>query len=114
MMENEIKLCIKCKEAINPLRIKALPTTKTCVNCSTIGAKRGMPITFGEKDNTWTDMVIMEPEEYDKFKEAQPSIELEDIETIEDPEEAVKIEDEDDEDDMSIWDDTLLDGLEDL
>jgi hypothetical protein len=113
-MENEIKLCIKCKEAINPLRIKALPTTKTCVNCSTIGAKRGMPITFGEKDDTWTDMVIMEPEEYNKFKTAQPSIELEDIDTLEDSEETIKIEDIDDEDDISIWDDTLLDGLEDL
>ena len=27
--------CIKCYENINPLRIKALPETKTCVNCST-------------------------------------------------------------------------------
>ena len=27
--------CIKCKEDINPLRVKALPGTKTCVNCST-------------------------------------------------------------------------------
>ena len=26
--------CIKCNETINPLRIKALPGTKTCVNCS--------------------------------------------------------------------------------
>lgn len=27
--------CIKCKEEINPLRIKALPEAKTCVKCST-------------------------------------------------------------------------------
>ena len=26
--------CIKCNETINPLRVKALPGTKTCVNCS--------------------------------------------------------------------------------
>mgnify|MGYP001560428186 CR=1 FL=1 len=26
--------CIKCNETINPLRIKALPGAKTCVNCS--------------------------------------------------------------------------------
>jgi hypothetical protein len=26
--------CCKCTERINPLRIKALPGTKTCVNCS--------------------------------------------------------------------------------
>jgi hypothetical protein len=27
--------CIKCQNEINPLRLKALPETKTCVNCST-------------------------------------------------------------------------------
>ena len=26
--------CRKCNEEINPLRIKALPDTKVCVNCS--------------------------------------------------------------------------------
>ncbi len=26
--------CVKCQKEINPLRIKALPDTKTCVNCS--------------------------------------------------------------------------------
>ena len=26
--------CIKCNIEINPLRLKALPETKTCVNCS--------------------------------------------------------------------------------
>lgn len=29
--------CIKCTEEINPLRIKALPDTKTCVSCSSTG-----------------------------------------------------------------------------
>ena len=27
--------CCKCSKEINPLRIKALPEAKTCVNCST-------------------------------------------------------------------------------
>lgn len=27
--------CIYCLEPINPLRIKALPSTKTCTECST-------------------------------------------------------------------------------
>ena len=27
--------CSKCSDEINPLRIKALPETKACVNCST-------------------------------------------------------------------------------
>ena len=26
--------CIKCNDTINPLRVKALPGTKTCVSCS--------------------------------------------------------------------------------
>jgi len=28
--------CVKCNSEINPLRLKALPGTKTCVNCSSI------------------------------------------------------------------------------
>lgn len=76
-MENRI--CIKCKETINPLRIKALPSAKTCVECSTTGAKRGVSMMYGEKDHTWTDMVIMEPEEYDRFEklnQQKPSFEI--------------------------------------
>ena len=101
-MEN--RLCVKCKQEINPLRLKALPTAKTCVDCSTTGAKRGVPMMFGEKDHTWTDMVIMEPEEFDKFEKInkqKPSFD--------------KVEMNDDgDDDMSDWDTTLLDGLEDM
>ena len=33
--------CYKCKKAINPLRVKALPKTKSCVNCSTTQAVSG-------------------------------------------------------------------------
>ena len=29
--------CIKCYEDISPLRIKAIPETKTCVKCSSVG-----------------------------------------------------------------------------
>tara|TARA_R110000751_G_scaffold6403_6_gene27332 strand:+ start:2680 stop:2922 length:243 start_codon:yes stop_codon:yes gene_type:complete len=68
-MEND--KCIKCKEAINPLRLKALPGTKTCVECSNVGAKRGVPVMFGSKDHTWTDLVVMEADEYEVFKERE-------------------------------------------
>ena len=101
-MEN--RLCIKCKQEINPLRLKALPTAKTCVECSTTGAKRGVPMMFGEKDHTWTDMVIMEPEEFDKFEKINKQTSSFD-----------KVEMNDDgDDDISDWDTTLLDGLDDL
>jgi hypothetical protein len=61
---------------------------------------------FGEKDNTWTDMVIMEPEEFDQFEKLnnqQSTFEVLD-----------KSEMNSDEDDLSDWDTTLMDGLEDL
>ena len=99
-MEN--RLCIKCKQEINPLRIKALPTTKTCVECSTTGAKRGMSVMFGDKDNTWVDMVLMEPEEFEKLEKANK--EKASFDKLEDTEE----------DDFSDWHITLEDGLEDL
>ena len=102
----ESKMCIYCKKEINPLRVKALPTAKTCVDCSTTGAKRGVPMMFGEKDHTWTDMVIMDPEEFDQYEklnQQQPTFEILD-----------KSEMNPDEDDLSDWDTTLLDGLEDL
>jgi hypothetical protein len=107
MTEN--RKCIKCREEINPLRLKALPTAKTCVECSTTGAKRGVPMMFGEKDHTWTDMVIMEPDEFDKFEklnQQQPTFEVLDKSEI-------NIEEEEDED-MKLWDNTLLDGLDDI
>jgi len=103
----ESRNCVYCKKEINPLRIKALPTAKTCVDCSTTGAKRGVPMMFGEKDHTWTDMIIMEPEEFDKFEKLnnqKPTFETLD-----------KIElNDDSDDDTKLWDNTLLDGLEDM
>jgi len=103
----EERKCIKCKEAINPLRLKALPTAKTCVECSTTGAKRGVPMMYGEKDHTWTDMVIMEPEEFDRFEKLNKQKSSFDV--------LDKTElNTDGDDDMDVWDNTLLDGLEDL
>jgi hypothetical protein len=104
-MENRI--CIKCKQEINPLRIKALPSAKTCVDCSTTGAKRGVPMMFGEKDHTWTDIILMEPEEFDRFEKQNNQKSSFDI--------LDKTEmNNDEDDDMKLWDNTLLDGLEDL
>jgi hypothetical protein len=65
---NESIPCIHCREAINPLRLKALPGTKTCVNCSTTGAKRGVTTMFGNKDHTWTDVIFMDPDIYEKYE----------------------------------------------
>ena len=105
MMES--RLCVKCREEINPLRLKALPSAKTCVECSTTGAKRGVPMMFGEKDHTWTDMIIMEADEFDKFEKASKQ------KVIFDTLDKTELNNDGD-DDMSIWDNTLLDGLEDM
>ena len=101
----ESKNCVYCKQEINPLRIKALPNTKTCVDCSTVGAKKGMSMVFGEKDHTWNDMIIVEPEEANRLENTrQPKFIPFD-----------KVESNDDsDDDMKLWDNTLLDGLEDM
>lgn len=113
MMEN--KICIKCNEIINPLRVKALPQTLTCVNCSTVGAKKGMPVTFGEKDHTWTDMIIFEPGEHKEVEIKKAYLEDPEKESrIEEGNDIEEEKDEDDDDDISEWDVTLMDGLEDL
>ena len=102
---SEERKCLKCREAINPLRLKALPTAKTCVECSTTGAKRGVPMMYGEKDHTWTDMVIMDPEEFDRFEKLnKQKVSFDTLDKTE--------LNSDGDDDFSDWDNTLLDGLE--
>jgi hypothetical protein len=104
---NEERKCLKCREAINPLRLKALPTARTCVECSTTGAKRGVPMMYGEKDHTYTDIVIMDPEEFDRFEKLnKQKVTFDTLDKTE--------MNSDGDDDMSDWDNTLLDGLEDM
>jgi len=50
--------CIKCKEIINPLRVKALPNTKVCVKCSSVKGYKAVTTTNGEGDHTWNDIHI--------------------------------------------------------
>jgi RNA polymerase subunit RPABC4/transcription elongation factor Spt4 len=102
-MENRI--CIKCKQEINPLRVKALPNTKTCVDCSTVGAKKGMSMVYGEKDHTWNDMVIIDASEADRMERTKQNKNT--------SFDKVEMNDDSD-DDMKLWDNTLLDGLDDL
>lgn len=66
-MEIERK-CIGCFTIINPLRIKALPYTKTCVDCSTTGAKKSISTMFGEKDDTWNEVVFVEDDDFNRYQ----------------------------------------------
>lgn len=70
--ENMAKYCAGCGEQIHPKRVEILPNTKTCVGCSTTGAKRGIPVLHGnvEKDDTWVDMVFLEPDQYEAYEQA--------------------------------------------
>lgn len=60
------RFCTVCGDEINPLRVKALPDTKTCVNHSTVGAKRGRILTLGEGDHTYNEIEILDEETYRK------------------------------------------------
>lgn len=54
-------ICIKCQEKINPLRVKALPDTKTCVNCSSTSRWYVRNIISGKTTYAETE-VIKDPE----------------------------------------------------
>jgi hypothetical protein len=65
------KLCKSCGEEIHPGRLKALPTATTCVECSTTGRKAGVTVTLGEGDHTYNEIIIMEHEDFVKYKEVE-------------------------------------------
>jgi|TARA_R110000803_G_scaffold64319_1_gene125298 hypothetical protein len=60
--------CIKCRGDMPELR-KTQYGYNFCINCSAVGAKRGVPIQRGTGDHTWTETVIMEEDDYIKFTE---------------------------------------------
>jgi hypothetical protein len=66
------RFCKGCKEEIHPLRIKALPNTQTCVNCSTTGAIQAITVLNGDvgKDDTWVDIVFMDRETYESYTDS--------------------------------------------
>lgn len=65
--------CIKCNKQINPLRLKALPDTKTCVNCSTTKAWYVRNIIAGKTEYAETEII--------KDRDAAESIRKMDVRT---------------------------------
>ena len=63
--------CIKCGDVIPEGRLKALPTTKTCVNCSGVQKKGVVTIMKGEGDHTWIETIHLEHEDYKAYIEAE-------------------------------------------
>lgn len=76
--------CIHCKDEINPLRLKALPGTRTCVGCSTTGAKKGIIVTLGEKDHTCNEVMFLEDDQYEKYLKSQKKARFDKIEMLND------------------------------
>jgi hypothetical protein len=52
--------CIKCMDVINPLRVKALPNTKTCIKCSDVQRVYGHTIISGK--NTYSEIQLVDAE----------------------------------------------------
>jgi long-subunit acyl-CoA synthetase (AMP-forming) len=66
-----MKKCLACGKEIHLKRLEILPNAITCVSCSTTGRKAGVSVIVGEGDHTYNDIVIMEPEEFEQYKEIE-------------------------------------------
>lgn len=62
--------CTRCGEDMPELRFTSYGYD-FCVNCSTVGAKRGLPVQRGTGDHTWTETIIMEEDDYIKYTEQE-------------------------------------------
>ena len=58
--------CTRCKQDMPELRLTQYGYD-FCINCSTVGTKRGIPVMKGSGDHTWTETVIMEEDQYEQF-----------------------------------------------
>jgi hypothetical protein len=63
--------CILCEDEIHPKRLEIIPNTKTCVECSTETPKKGVTVVKGTGDHTWTDLMVMDDEQYENYKEEE-------------------------------------------
>ena len=65
---NKMKMipCSQCGTPMPELRLTQYGYD-FCVNCSTVGAKRGVPVMRGSGDHTWTETIIMEKDQYEDF-----------------------------------------------
>ena len=55
--------CTKCGTDMPELRLTQYGYD-FCVNCSTVGAKKGVPVVRGTGDHTWNEIEIVEEQYY--------------------------------------------------
>jgi cysteine synthase len=95
-----MKKCSACGEEIHPKRLEILPNATTCVSCSTTGKKAGVSVVLGEGDHTYNEIVIMEPEEFEQYKELEFKINGKRKDDIPHPDEEIEEEDDDEENEL--------------
>lgn len=61
--------CIKCTKSIPEKRLKILPHTRTCVDCSTTKRVGGHTLITGK--NTYSEIQIVDPETADRLYQMQ-------------------------------------------
>ena len=61
-MEFKMIKCVKCDKDMPELRLTKFGYN-FCVNCSTVGAKKGVPVVRGTGDHTWNEIEIVEENE---------------------------------------------------
>jgi hypothetical protein len=100
--------CTTCGIEIDPRRIAILPHTQTCTQHSTAEKKVAVTVQMGEGDHTWIETFAVDRADYDKMveletgKKSKPDL----IPTVFDSTDF-------DGEDITTWDETLLDGLDD-
>ena len=70
-MNKKIIKCIKCSKPIPKGRIKALPGTKTCVDCSMVKAKKAIINNYGEGDHNYQETIIVDDETYQQIQKIE-------------------------------------------
>ena len=106
-----MRKCNMCGDEIHPKRLEILPDTHQCVSCSTTGKKAGVTITVGEGDHTYNDVVIMDRETFEEYKELERRVYGRRADDIQHPEDLEEIENETDGEEDE---DKLLDELSEI
>ena len=101
-----MRKCNACGEEIHPKRLEILPTATQCVKCSTTGKKAGVTVTVGEGDHTYNDVVIMDRETFNEYKELERRLYGKRSDDIDHPEIEEEVEVNEDEE--------ALDGVEEI
>lgn len=59
--------CIKCQEQIPEGRLKAIPTTKVCTQCSGVSKKRAVTVTRTEGEDIYSELILVSQAEYASY-----------------------------------------------